>query len=138
MGTFKVQSSTCGDLPTRATTLAGMSFRALMAIAAEFDLELDQMDARLTRSYQRDYGMLISTGIGYAKRLKKEEFKSMKADGLTKALPRQKLQKFQEMIGIVDLKTRLQLETRMEDLRDRILDLLFDRDPPRNDLRGLQ
>ncbi|KAM4067608.1 reverse transcriptase (RNA-dependent DNA polymerase) [Hirsutella rhossiliensis] len=34
-----------GDLPTRATTLAGMSFRALMAIAAEFDLELDQMDA---------------------------------------------------------------------------------------------
>ncbi|KAM4067531.1 reverse transcriptase (RNA-dependent DNA polymerase) [Hirsutella rhossiliensis] len=41
---------------------------------------------RLTRSYQRDYGMLISTGIGYAKRLKKEEFKSMKADGLTKAL----------------------------------------------------
>ncbi|KAM4063250.1 reverse transcriptase (RNA-dependent DNA polymerase) [Hirsutella rhossiliensis] len=34
-----------GDLPTRATTLAGMSFRALMAISAEFDLELDQMDA---------------------------------------------------------------------------------------------
>ncbi|KAM4067965.1 reverse transcriptase (RNA-dependent DNA polymerase) [Hirsutella rhossiliensis] len=34
-----------GDLPTRATTLAGMSFRALMAIAAEYDLELDQMDA---------------------------------------------------------------------------------------------
>ncbi|KAM4064322.1 reverse transcriptase (RNA-dependent DNA polymerase) [Hirsutella rhossiliensis] len=34
-----------GDLPTRATTLAGMSFRTLMAIAAEYDLELDQMDA---------------------------------------------------------------------------------------------
>ncbi|KAM4054618.1 reverse transcriptase (RNA-dependent DNA polymerase) [Hirsutella rhossiliensis] len=34
-----------GDLPTRATTLAGLSFRALMAIAAEFDLELEQMDA---------------------------------------------------------------------------------------------
>ncbi|OAQ65574.1 polyprotein [Purpureocillium lilacinum] len=34
-----------GDLPTRATTLASMSFRALMAIAAEYDLELEQMDA---------------------------------------------------------------------------------------------
>ncbi|KAM4067449.1 reverse transcriptase (RNA-dependent DNA polymerase) [Hirsutella rhossiliensis] len=34
-----------GDLPTRATTLAGMSFRTLMALAAEYDLELDQMDA---------------------------------------------------------------------------------------------
>ncbi|KAM4061869.1 reverse transcriptase (RNA-dependent DNA polymerase) [Hirsutella rhossiliensis] len=34
-----------GDLPTRATTLAGMSFRTLMAIAAEHDLELEQMDA---------------------------------------------------------------------------------------------
>ncbi|KJZ70368.1 hypothetical protein HIM_10259 [Hirsutella minnesotensis 3608] len=34
-----------GDLPTRATTLAGLSFRALMAMAAEYDLELSQMDA---------------------------------------------------------------------------------------------
>ncbi|XP_044718741.1 reverse transcriptase (RNA-dependent DNA polymerase) domain-containing protein [Hirsutella rhossiliensis] len=34
-----------GDLPTRATTLAGMSFRTLMAIAAKHDLELEQMDA---------------------------------------------------------------------------------------------
>lgn len=34
-----------GILPTRATTLASMSFRALMAIAAEHDLELEQMDA---------------------------------------------------------------------------------------------
>jgi hypothetical protein len=34
-----------GDLPTRATTLASMSFRALMAISAEYDLELEQMDA---------------------------------------------------------------------------------------------
>jgi hypothetical protein len=32
---------TKGDLPTRATTLASMSFRALMAIAAEHDLELE-------------------------------------------------------------------------------------------------
>ncbi|KAM4066270.1 reverse transcriptase (RNA-dependent DNA polymerase) [Hirsutella rhossiliensis] len=35
-----------GDLPTRATTLAGMSFRTLMAIAAKHDLELEQMDAK--------------------------------------------------------------------------------------------
>ena len=28
-----------GDLPTRATTLASMAFRALMAIVARFDLE---------------------------------------------------------------------------------------------------
>ena len=32
-------------MPTRVTTLASMSFRALIAIAAEHDLELDQMDA---------------------------------------------------------------------------------------------
>ena len=34
-----------GDLPTRATTLASMAFRALMAITAKFDLETIQMDA---------------------------------------------------------------------------------------------
>ncbi len=34
-----------GDLPTRATTLASMAFRALMAIVAKFDLEAIQMDA---------------------------------------------------------------------------------------------
>lgn len=33
------------DMPTRATTLASMAFRALMAIAAIYDLELEQMDA---------------------------------------------------------------------------------------------
>ena len=33
-----------GDLPTRATTLASMTFRALMAITAKFDLETVQMD----------------------------------------------------------------------------------------------
>ena len=33
-----------GDLPTRATTLASMMFRALMAITAKFDLETVQMD----------------------------------------------------------------------------------------------
>src|SRR6266487_639171 len=34
-----------GDLPTRATTLASMAFRALMGITAKFDLETIQMDA---------------------------------------------------------------------------------------------
>ena len=34
-----------GDLPTRATTLAGTSFRTIMAIAARFDLETRQLDA---------------------------------------------------------------------------------------------
>ena len=34
-----------GDLPTRATTLASMTFRALIAITAKFDLETIQMDA---------------------------------------------------------------------------------------------
>ena len=34
-----------GDLPTRATTLASMAFRTLMAVTAKFDLETIQMDA---------------------------------------------------------------------------------------------
>ncbi|KJZ68137.1 hypothetical protein HIM_05591 [Hirsutella minnesotensis 3608] len=42
----------------------------------------------------------------------------MKADGLTKALPLQKLQSFQRLIGIVDLKDRLWQEARLETLRD--------------------
>ena len=33
------------DLPTRATTLASIAFRALMNIIARFDLETIQMDA---------------------------------------------------------------------------------------------
>jgi hypothetical protein len=33
------------DLPTRATTLASMAFRTLMAVTAKFDLETIQMDA---------------------------------------------------------------------------------------------
>jgi reverse transcriptase-like protein/Pol polyprotein len=33
-----------GDLPTRATTLAGNTLRTLLAIAAKFDLELKQVD----------------------------------------------------------------------------------------------
>jgi Reverse transcriptase (RNA-dependent DNA polymerase) len=33
-----------GDLPTRATTLAGNTLRTLLAIAAKFDLELKQLD----------------------------------------------------------------------------------------------
>ena len=34
-----------GDLPTRADTLAGTTFRAMMAITAQFDLETRQLDA---------------------------------------------------------------------------------------------
>jgi len=33
-----------GDLPTRATTLAGNTLRTLLAISAKFDLELKQVD----------------------------------------------------------------------------------------------
>jgi Reverse transcriptase (RNA-dependent DNA polymerase) len=47
----KVRLVVCGnqqapeDLPTRATTLAGMAFRAHMAVTTKFDLETIQMDA---------------------------------------------------------------------------------------------
>jgi len=34
-----------GDLPTRATTLASTTFRTLMAVTAQFDLETRQLDA---------------------------------------------------------------------------------------------
>src|SRR6266700_2363057 len=33
-----------GDLPTRATTLASITFQTLMAITAKFDLEMTQID----------------------------------------------------------------------------------------------
>jgi hypothetical protein len=33
------------NLPARATTLASMAFRTLMAVTAKFDLETTQMDA---------------------------------------------------------------------------------------------
>jgi hypothetical protein len=38
------QQKKLGDLPTRATTLAGNTLRTLLAIAAKFDLELKQLD----------------------------------------------------------------------------------------------
>jgi hypothetical protein len=45
----------------------------------------------------------------------------MIADGLTKALPRQRFKAFVEMIGMVDIQERLQNEKRLEDLRERLL-----------------
>jgi len=47
--------------------------------------------------------------------------KEMIADGLTKALPRQRFNNFVKMIGMVDIKERLKAEKRMEDLKDRII-----------------
>jgi hypothetical protein len=46
--------------------------------------------------------------------------KEMIADGLTKALPKQRFQSFVNMIGMVDIKERLAEEKRLEDLRDSI------------------
>jgi hypothetical protein len=45
--------------------------------------------------------------------------KEMIADGLTKALPRQKFENFVRMVGMVDIKDRLAAEKRMEDLKDK-------------------
>jgi hypothetical protein len=44
--------------------------------------------------------------------------KDMIADGLTKVLPRQRFDNFVQMIGMVDIKQRLNNEKRMEALRD--------------------
>jgi len=44
----------------------------------------------------------------------------MIADGLTKALPKQRFQSFVNMIGMVDIKERLNKEKQLEDLRDSI------------------
>ena len=45
----------------------------------------------------------------------------MIADGLTKALQRQKFENFVKMIGIVDIKERLKAEKRAEVLREELL-----------------
>jgi transposase InsO family protein len=45
----------------------------------------------------------------------------MLADGFTKALPRQKFEKFTKMIGMVDISRRLTIEKRMEELKDKVL-----------------
>ena len=52
--------------------------------------------------------------------------KEMIADGLTKALPRQRFKNFVKMIRMVDIKERLKVEKRMEDLKDH---LIAQRDP---------
>ena len=44
----------------------------------------------------------------------------MPADGLTKALPRQRHEEFMRMINLEDISARIQIEKRMEALRDKI------------------
>lgn len=44
----------------------------------------------------------------------------MIADGLTKALPGQRFKDFTVMIGLVDIRERLRVEKRLEELRDQI------------------
>jgi hypothetical protein len=46
--------------------------------------------------------------------------KEIIADGLTKALPKQRFQSFVNMIGIVDIKEQLNKEKQLEDLRENI------------------
>ena len=46
----------------------------------------------------------------------------MPADGLTKTLPRQCHEEFMKMINLVDILARIQIEKRMEALRDKIKD----------------
>ena len=46
----------------------------------------------------------------------------MPADGLTKALPRQRHEEFVKMINLEDITARIQIEKRMEALRDKIKD----------------
>ncbi len=46
--------------------------------------------------------------------------KEMIADGLTKALPKQRFQSFINMIGMVDIKERLAEEKQLEDLREKV------------------
>jgi len=44
----------------------------------------------------------------------------MIANGLTKALPKQRFKSFVNIIGIVDIKERLNEEKQLEDLRENI------------------
>ena len=46
--------------------------------------------------------------------------KEIIADGLTKALPKQRFQSFVDMIGMVDIKERLNEEKQLEDLREKV------------------
>ena len=44
----------------------------------------------------------------------------MIADGLTKALPKQRFKSFVNIIGMVDIKERLNEEKQLEDLREKV------------------
>jgi len=46
--------------------------------------------------------------------------KEIIADGFTKALPKQRFKSFVNIIGIVDIKKRLNKEKQLEDLRENI------------------
>ena len=46
--------------------------------------------------------------------------KEMIADGLTKALPKQRFQNFVNLVGMVDIKERLNEEKQLEDLREKV------------------
>jgi len=48
--------------------------------------------------------------------------RDMIADGLTKALPRQRHEEFIKLIRLDDISERIQHEKRMEDLKDKIMD----------------
>src|SRR5204863_6623410 len=53
--------------------------------------------------------------------------KRMPADGLTKTLPRQRHEEFMKMISLEDISARIQIEKRMEALRDKIKDSATDK-----------
>jgi hypothetical protein len=57
--------------------------------------------------------------------------KSMMADGLTKALPRQRHKEFTRLIRLDDVTERLQQEGKMEALRDRIIEARADKSEER-------
>jgi len=46
--------------------------------------------------------------------------KEMIADGLMKALPKQRFQSFINIIGIIDIKERLAEEKQLKDLREKV------------------
>src|SRR5271154_5025187 len=48
--------------------------------------------------------------------------KEMIADGLTKALPKQRFENFVKMIGMVDIRERLDAAKQMEDLKDKLME----------------
>jgi hypothetical protein len=47
--------------------------------------------------------------------------KEMLADGLTKALPKQRFRNFVNMIGMVDIQERLDTERRMEEMKEMLV-----------------